>query len=50
MNLNKMNELKYSKPIYAHCPICFKKYDMVEWGVECPSCKNKKSKEKKTKH
>lgn len=29
-----------TKPIYAQCNICWKKYDMTEWGVECPSCKS----------
>lgn len=35
-----MQAIKH-KPIYAQCRICFKKYDMIEWGVSCPSCKNK---------
>ena len=35
-------KLKFDKPVYAQCRICFKKYDMVEWGVECPTCKKKK--------
>ncbi len=34
-------ELKYSKPVIAQCPICYKKYDMVQYGVSCPTCKDK---------
>lgn len=35
------------KPIYAHCRICTKRYDMVQWGVKCPSCNKDKGKRKK---
>jgi Zn finger protein HypA/HybF involved in hydrogenase expression len=36
-------QLKIVKPIYAQCRICFKKYNMIEWGVECPGCSKIKS-------
>lgn len=36
--------MKYEKPVYAQCPHCSKKYDMVKWGVRCPTCKDKKFK------
>ncbi len=35
-------QLKFTKPVFAQCRTCFKKYDMVEWGVDCPSCKKKR--------
>jgi Zn finger protein HypA/HybF involved in hydrogenase expression len=34
------------KPVYAQCSICSKKYDMVVWGVRCPTCKDKKPKKR----
>ena len=34
-------KLKHIKPILAQCHICYKKYDMVRWGVSCPTCKDK---------
>ncbi|MDD5193857.1 MAG: hypothetical protein PHF67_04720 [Candidatus Nanoarchaeia archaeon] len=40
-------KLKFSKPIFAQCPVCFKQYNMVEWGVRCPSCKDTKNKNSK---
>ncbi len=33
--------LKYKKPVIAQCKTCSIKYDMVEWGVECPNCRNR---------
>jgi len=36
-----------SKPVYAQCHTCFKKYDMVEWGVSCPSCSKTENKNQK---
>ena len=35
------------KPIYAQCRECFKKYDMITWGVSCPTCKDKTKIKKK---
>lgn len=40
-------QLKLSKPVYAQCRTCFKRYDMVEYGVECPCCSKTKGKIKK---
>ena len=42
-----MQTKQISKPIYAQCHVCFKKYDMIEWGVSCPSCNNSKDKDRK---
>lgn len=38
-----------SKPIYAQCRQCFKKYDMITYGVSCPTCKDKTDKDKRRK-
>jgi Zn finger protein HypA/HybF involved in hydrogenase expression len=45
-----MQQLKHIKPVYAQCPNCFKKYDMVEWGVRCPACKDKDFSKENKKH
>ena len=46
-----MQTKQISKPIYAQCRQCFKKYDMTEWGVSCPSCsKLKVNKDSRKKH
>ena len=42
-NLNKMKSQQTS-PVYAQCHICYKKYDMVRYGVSCPGCKDKSDK------
>jgi Zn finger protein HypA/HybF involved in hydrogenase expression len=42
-SIDKMQTKQISKPIYAQCRLCFKKYDMLEWGVSCPSCSKVKS-------
>jgi len=41
--------MKSSKPIYAQCRQCFKKYDMIEYGVSCPTCRDKTDNGKKRK-
>ena len=41
--------MKNSKPIYAQCRQCFKKYDMITYGVACPTCKDKTDKGKRRK-
>ncbi|MEK6953331.1 MAG: hypothetical protein AABX29_10060 [Nanoarchaeota archaeon] len=33
--------MKQIQPVYAQCHICYKKYDMVRYGVSCPGCKDK---------
>lgn len=45
----KMQSKMIQRPIYAQCRICFKRYDMVEYGASCPSCKDKDFKDKKKK-
>lgn len=37
----KMIKMKFDKPVYTQCRTCFKLYNMVEWGVNCPTCKEK---------
>nr|AQS29168.1 hypothetical protein [uncultured archaeon] len=40
-------QLKSIKPIYAQCRLCFKKYNMLEWGVSCPCCTKSDDNKKK---
>ena len=42
-------QIQTHKPIYAQCHICFKKYDMVKWGIRCPTCKDKPKQDNKYK-
>ncbi|MEM0465396.1 MAG: hypothetical protein QXW97_01695 [Candidatus Pacearchaeota archaeon] len=45
----KMIKLKFDKPVYTQCRNCFKLYNMVEFGVDCPICKKKEIKTSKEK-
>jgi hypothetical protein len=40
----KMIKMKFDKPVMTQCRNCFKLYDMVEYGVKCPTCKDRKMK------
>lgn len=42
-----VTQLQLQKPVIAQCHSCWKKYDMVKWGVQCPTCKDKPKEKKK---
>lgn len=39
-----MIKMKFDKPVVTQCRSCFKLYNMVEHGVSCPTCKDKRPK------
>ena len=39
-------KLKCDKPVFTQCRCCSKIFDMVKWGIDCPTCKDKKPKSK----